>query len=141
MDSKVRKLNEARYFLECMQMNSGSQHEFDCTLSAFLSAARSVLQYIYVDVEGKKSAQAWYDNMMSNNQDMGLFRELRDDNIHEDPIRTTKHADSSGKRIHYFNTIHTQAEVLSLANRYIYAIAEFLNEGIEKGYIQTEDEV
>jgi hypothetical protein len=137
MDPKDEKLAEARHFLGRMRDNQGNQHEFNYDLSAFLASARSVLQYVFKEIKGGDAhAQSWYDGKVAQSPNLRLFRNLRDDNIHELPASTTKHATSAGERTHYFRSKYTQAEVLGLLESYVQEIEKLLNEGIAAGHVR-----
>lgn len=81
-----RKIAEARYFLD--QMRKPEIHDdrvvFGYNLSAFLSAARSALQYLR-DASQSSNRQSWYDTEMSVTRWCSVFKDLRDGNIHEKP--------------------------------------------------------
>lgn len=87
------KMQEAYFFYERMKESSEIDFAFKFYLSAFLSASRSVLQYIEDDVNGKKGkeigSQYWYDEI--NKDDMiKFFKNKRDFNIHKKTIKTKK---------------------------------------------------
>jgi hypothetical protein len=83
-----QKHEEASYFLEQMKACKAPGREFGFLLSAFLSAARSVMQYAHTEAVTKDGGQPWYDREM---QDLKLeyFRDKRDFNVHEQPIPLT----------------------------------------------------
>lgn len=80
------KLEEARFFYREMEKAHDDREAFPYNLSAFLSAARSVLQYAEREVDGTPS-QAWYDNTMASSDVLGFFKGKRDLNIHEEPVQ------------------------------------------------------
>jgi hypothetical protein len=86
-DAINTKLEETRYFLSHIMSVHGDSFRFE--LSAFLSAARSVLQYIYKQVE-KTPNQTWYDAQVSQRPLVGFFRETRNLNIHTQPASPNK---------------------------------------------------
>jgi len=62
-----RKLAEATYFYGRMLDEQENRELFLFHLSAFLSAARSCLQYAREEVKVKGgAAKAWYDNFVNN---------------------------------------------------------------------------
>ncbi len=134
MDICFDKLSETQHFLERMRSNLGNQYEFNYDLSAFLSSARSILQYIY-EVD-RPETKVWYERKISDSAILKQFRDLRDGNIHDEPVRTKKHATSAGERTHYFNSKYTRDEVLRLAEDYVSEIQNLLQEGIRLGYLQ-----
>ena len=80
------KLDEARHFLSRMVASTDQPKTFGYELSAFLSAARSVLQYALEEAKGKSGGQAWYDAQVSGNAVVKFFRDKRDVSIHYQPI-------------------------------------------------------
>jgi len=58
---------------------------FKYNLSAFLSSARSVLQYALSEAQ-RKRRQSWYDQCISNSTILTFFKDTRDINIHIEPI-------------------------------------------------------
>src|SRR5271166_4284403 len=57
---EYEKLEEARHFLERMRQ-AAEPKAFQYELSAFLSAARSALQYALKEATTKTGGQKWYD--------------------------------------------------------------------------------
>lgn len=86
------KVEEAKYFYSRMIEEYENREHFRYNLSAFLSAARSVLQYAEKEADpgknpkAKPGAKAWYDNCMENRPVLQFFRDKRDFNIHISPI-------------------------------------------------------
>lgn len=80
------KLDEARYFLSRMAASDDQPRAFRYELSAFLSAARSVLQYALKQARAKVDGQAWYDTQFTGNAVMKFFRNKRDISIHHQPV-------------------------------------------------------
>lgn len=60
------KLNEAGYFARCMESSTDDPEAFQYELSAFLSAARSVLQYAFEEVKQKPNGQQWYEAQVTS---------------------------------------------------------------------------
>lgn len=83
------KLEESRYFYSRMEETKRNSKHFCYNLNAFLSAARSILQYIYNKVE-KTPNQSWYDDKMAKSKLLKFFRDKRDFNIHTKPISPMK---------------------------------------------------
>ncbi len=83
-----KKLHEARYFRRGMDENANDPTSFDHELSAFLTAARSVLQYLAVECNGT-GQQAWYERKMANDI-LRFFRCRRNENIHRRPIESQR---------------------------------------------------
>ncbi len=82
---EYEKLEEARHFLERMRQATepkGFQYE----LSAFLSAARSALQYALEEAKSKTGGQKWYDDAVKSLPLVSFFKEKRDLSVHEAPV-------------------------------------------------------
>jgi hypothetical protein len=82
------KLGEASYFLTGMIGSLNSRDAFKYGLSAFLSAARSVLQYALDEAKTKAGGKAWYD-AQARNPIIKFFKGKRDVNIHYEPVVPT----------------------------------------------------
>src|SRR5437867_2354586 len=80
------KLAEARHFLNRMHTERGHPKGFTLELSAFMGAARSVLQYAGREAKLKPGGQQWYDQAMADPL-LCFFRDLRNNSIHEVPVR------------------------------------------------------
>ena len=95
--SKKAKIKEAEYFLARMKEKQNNREHFVHNLSAFLSAARSVLQYALNEVDPKENpsakpeAKTWYDNLMSVSSTLKFFKCKRDFNIHVEPVHPSAH--------------------------------------------------
>ena len=63
--SESQKIREAEYFLAQMDRERENAEHFGHNLSAFLSSARSVLQYALEEAKPKPGGLAWYDGTMS----------------------------------------------------------------------------
>jgi hypothetical protein len=81
------KLEEARFFLSKMIAEAEDQGAFCCYLSAFLSAARSVLQYACAEVGKGTPGRMWYDREIGQYSTLGFFKDKRDLNVHERPVK------------------------------------------------------
>ena len=89
------KIREAEFFYalawdEERKIND-NLNRFKWFLSAFLSAARSVLQYAHKEAAGggKPGGQLWYDTAMQSTV-LQYFKEKRDVNLHAQPIDAIK---------------------------------------------------
>ena len=78
------KLEEARYFRTEMDQNANNSILFKFLLSAFLTAARSVMLYVHAECS-KEGGRRWYDKKMADHM-LRFFRSLRNVNIHEGPV-------------------------------------------------------
>ena len=149
------KLTEARHFLDRMHAEHDNPAAFALELSAFLGAARSVLQYARREAELKRGGQQWYDQAMANPL-FGFFRDLRDNSIHEVPVKplTKMKTEVAGFLnigddddeivIPYpHNTIVHQyefqnrpgEEVGDLSRKYLNALEALVGDGIAAGWI------
>jgi len=80
------KINEARYFLNQLSSLAEDRTAFNFTLSAFLAAARSVLQYAFKEATQKPGGQAWYDGQLAGKPIVNFFKDKRDISIHKEPL-------------------------------------------------------
>jgi hypothetical protein len=87
-----RKLAEAKYFYSRMVEEQSNRDNFSHNLSAFLSSARSVLQYAFSELELKenKEGKKWYDSCVSASPILRFFKDKRDINIHTEPVSPVK---------------------------------------------------
>jgi hypothetical protein len=85
-----KKLDEAKFFYNKMVNSSDFPTEFEYNLSAFLTASRSVLQYLLEDIKNKPGGQFWHDNLVAQNIYIKYFRDKRDINIHQETIQPKK---------------------------------------------------
>ena len=83
------KIAEARYFLSKMGTSLDNPKAFRFELSAFLAAARSVLQYAVKEAAPKSGGEAWYWAQVSGNTEIRFFKDKRDVSIHETPVVPT----------------------------------------------------
>lgn len=79
------KLSEARYFAERLGKVQ-TREAFRFELSAFLSAARSVLQYASKEARGRTGGPAWYDHQVSRSPVVRFFKDKRDISVHRSPV-------------------------------------------------------
>jgi hypothetical protein len=80
------KLEEAHYFYEGMGECHDDRKPFLHNLSAFLSSARSVLQYALREARSKPGGVQWYEARVSKSRTLGFFKDQRDINIHRQPL-------------------------------------------------------
>lgn len=81
------KLDEANYFYSRMLSEIADRNAFIFNLSAFLSSARSVLQYALKEAQTKTDGHKWYDNKIRASTVLSFFKDKRDINIHSEPVR------------------------------------------------------
>jgi hypothetical protein len=80
------KIAEAEYFLSRMRGELDQPEPFRYDLSAFLSAARSALQYARKEAGTKAGGTTWYDSKMGADSTLAFFRDKRDFSIHRYPV-------------------------------------------------------
>jgi len=83
------QLAQAKYFLNRMKEIEGNYDEFSNNLSAFLSSARTVMQYIYEEVKNNRNVK-WYKEKMSKSDVLKFFKSTRDLIIHVVPCKLIK---------------------------------------------------
>jgi hypothetical protein len=93
MAHEKKKLDEARYFYSLMHQTFDDKEKFTFNLSAFLSSARSVLQYALEEAKIKQGGQRWYDNHVAASPILFFFKDKRDLNIHYGPVIPIKYTD------------------------------------------------
>ncbi len=86
-----KKIREAKYFHLRMIEEQGNWDNFKYNLSAFLSAARSVLQYALEEAKTKPRGKQWYNNRISASSIIKFFKDKRDISIHTEPIQPQAH--------------------------------------------------
>lgn len=86
-----KKIKEAKYFYSRMIEEQRNRDNFTYNLSAFLSSARSVLQYTLSEAETKPGGQQWHDGRVSASPVLKFFRNKRDINVHSEPIEPQTH--------------------------------------------------
>lgn len=85
------KLKEAGYFYSRMVSETDNRDDLLFDLSAFLSAARSVLQYAFKEAQTKSGGQQWYDNHIISSKVPAFFKDKRDINVHTQPVQVNQH--------------------------------------------------
>ncbi len=79
------KFDEAEYFLQQMANCQSDRLPHRYNLSAFLSAARSVLQFANKEATSKPGGQTWYDSQVTTNPIVIFFRKRRNLSTHTEP--------------------------------------------------------
>jgi len=87
--NEKHKLAEALYFLSHLGPSSLDPQEYSFELSAFLTAARSVLQYAHKEAISKPGGQVWYERHVQNKA-IEYFKDKRDVSIHTEPVVPNK---------------------------------------------------
>src|SRR6266511_1327494 len=82
-----QKIDEAARFLKRMQDDANDPTAFKDDLSAFLTAARSALQYAHKEMttHNKPGGQGWWKGI-SKLTLVGFFQDKRDINVHVRPV-------------------------------------------------------
>lgn len=89
--NEQHKLAEAHYFLSRLNSSLPNPQAFSFELSAFLSAARSVLQYALDEAKTKPGGQAWYSGHVQQFPSISYFKDKRDISIHVEPVVPNRH--------------------------------------------------
>jgi hypothetical protein len=159
MTKKEDRLAEAEYFLEKMTKHYADTKALNFNYSAFLNASRSVIQYIFEEVEHKPTKRALYDTFVGKNEVIQFFRDKRNINIHERPVTNdsrsvTIHANCTYvitgqkeqpaknwkpptstvvNKITNWNDV--EEEIVEACTNYVDEIKKLLADGRSKGYI------
>jgi len=88
--NEQEKLSEAKYFAKRMKASINDPQDFQYELSAFLSSARSVLQYAYEEAKNKPDGIQWYEAQIRGNSVLKFFKDKRNVNIHVEPVKPSK---------------------------------------------------
>jgi hypothetical protein len=149
------KLKEASHFLERMHVEQGYPAGFTLELSAFMGAARSVLQYAGKEAKLKQGGQRWYDHAMVNPL-LCFFRDMRNNSIHETPVKPItktmtevapflKFGDDDDEimipyphnvLVHRYEFQNRPGEdVIDLSQRYLLELEALVEEGVAGGWI------
>ncbi|HHT9119823.1 MAG TPA: hypothetical protein ACFYD3_04665 [Candidatus Hypogeohydataceae bacterium YC41] len=87
---EIEKIKEAEYFYNRMIKKAQEDSDaFKYNLSAFLAAARSVLQFAQKEVQNKPEGQRWYESVVKN-EVVSFFKNKRNINIHKEPVKVLK---------------------------------------------------
>ena len=86
------KIAEAQHFLqERIRSAPRDQAVTRYSVSAFLTAARSALQYALEEAQCKPGGQAWYYSSVKVDPVVKFLKDSRDINIHERPVPMRTH--------------------------------------------------
>jgi hypothetical protein len=82
------KIDEAAFFLAHMQGSQDDPVAFRYFTSAFLTAARSSLQYAEREARTRARGQSWYQSHVTKEASpvIAFLKVERDDNVHEEPV-------------------------------------------------------
>ena len=90
---EIQKIQEAKYFYGQMENAGDNTDIFKYNLSAFLAAARSVLQFALNEAQLKPGGLKWYKSAVTGNQTVSFFKDKRNVNIHHEPVGVIKHVE------------------------------------------------
>jgi hypothetical protein len=140
----IEKLDEAQYFLEGMIQAQSAQDEraFRYELSAFLSAARTVLQYAFAEC-GRTGRLDWYETAVTRDSCLAFLKLQRDDNVHGRPVAPmavetagmNPDAHPAGSSEFFFVEWTGTESAVALAERCLSAIAALVAEGRSAGIL------
>jgi hypothetical protein len=109
---EANKLEEAEYFLMQMVSAAEDREAYKYNLSAFLSAARSVLNYAKTEAKQKSGSHVWLNNYESASPVVKFFIRRRDVNIHTEPVSPAKE-----NQVHIEDTLHFSGTVEAVVIR------------------------
>ena len=98
---ELDKIQEAEHFYSQMVKEKENKDSFKFNLSAFLSSARSVLQYALKEVLTKDGGKEWYFFQIYKNKIVKYLGNKRNINIHKEPVSFRR-----GYVIHTSETIY-----------------------------------
>lgn len=84
------KIRQAQHHRQQMAKVDRDPESFRYEFSAFVAAARSVLQFAHREAKGKPDGQDWYKSVMAGSALLQFFREKRNLDIHEEPVTIAK---------------------------------------------------
>jgi hypothetical protein len=96
--NETKKLQEAKYFLTKMEETREDPNSFVYNLSAFLSAARSVLQYVFNETRKTANGNQWYQSFVKSSNTLKFFKDKRDVNIHKKTCFSTEQCSNKDYR-------------------------------------------
>lgn len=136
------KVEEAEYFFKQILISKNDRKIYHFNLSAFLSAGRSVVQYIYEKAKSKPTGQSWYDKTIKEYPIIGYLKDKRDENIHTAPISanndvTIKLGEGKTEYRFFFKDGDTEKDVENLAKKYIEALNNFINDAMENNILNN----
>jgi hypothetical protein len=85
------KIAEADYFLNGIAGSADDPNATRYQASAFLTAARSALQYAREEAMTRAGGQQWYDNAVVRDPVVKFLKDHRDINVHERPLPMRTH--------------------------------------------------
>lgn len=132
------KLDEAEYFLSEMVRCNDEHRLVKFTLSAFLSASRSVLQYSNEQAIAKGAeGQTWYDQQVTGHPVVKFFRDERDVNIHSESVKPGQvlALEDSLRTSYRLNRWTGNEDVQTLARLYLSELRRIVADGRARGLL------
>jgi hypothetical protein len=119
------KIGETKFFLARMEESLHDRQAFRYYLSAFLTAARSVLQYAREESRSK-GRQQWYDETVAGYDVLSYSSQTK--------VRH-RFADWPGSEDPAGSSQRHSKDLISLSHRYIEELEKFVQGGIEEGVL------
>jgi len=119
------KIGEAKFFLARMEESISDRDAFQFYLSAFLSAARSVIQYAREESRSK-GRQQWYEENVVGNHILSYSSQTAVRNRFADWLGSEDRIGSSQR--------HSK-DLIVLSQRYVEELEKFVQRGMEEGIL------
>jgi len=119
------KIGEAKFFLTRMEESVGNREAFRYFLSAFLAAARSVIQSAREESKSKGGEQ-WYDKTIAGNVVLSYTNQT---------AFRHRFADWPGAEDKIGSSQRHSEDLIVISKRYIEELEKFVQRGMEKGII------
>jgi hypothetical protein len=158
------KIEEAEFFLAHIEKAADDERATRFYASAFLSAARSALQYVLKEVtpdsggqtkqrcgvqkKARSDGQNWYDAQVSLDPLVRFLKDRRDINIHKRPLpmrtnisiripdtRLPDNASTTTFDYSFQDWTEPEKDLLALCKRYISEIKRIVADGRTKGFL------
>ncbi|MGN7494875.1 hypothetical protein ACTHPF_27300 [Paenibacillus sp. SAF-054] len=109
MQDHEQKLDEAKYFYDLMVESYQKElfKQFTFQMSAFLTAARSIIQYTYEQATNLRRVND-YNKLIETRPILRYFKEKRDINIHAKPVKPIQQVNLD---LHSTLTIRTRESI------------------------------
>ena len=119
------KIGEAKFFLTRMEESVGNREAFRYFLSAFLAAARSVIQSAREESKSKGGEQ-WYDKTIAGNVVLSYTNQT---------AFRHRFADWPGAEDKIGSSQRYSEDLIRLSHHYIEELEKFVQRGIEEGIL------
>ncbi len=119
------KIDEAKFFLAKMKRSVHDRKAFRYYMSAFLTAARSVIQYAREESRSK-GRQQWYDETIAGYEVLSHSSQT--------PIRH-RFSDWAGSEAPIGSAQRYSGDQIGSAQRYIEELEKFVQRGMEEGIL------